>query len=168
MYRIEDALQQAYGFNQASDEEWLPIKEYPGYVISNYGQVYSWRSNSVLNGTDRPDGFIQINLRKVDETHSRLLHQLVGDTFIECPDPSYQIVHINGDRWNNHVSNLEWVVRRGKRGEKPVRVTVFGESRDYRSHAEAARFLGVSKPTIANILARNGRYGDVYIESLEF
>ena len=77
------------------------------YMISNYGRVYCKRGYMVSSFINR-NGYIEC---KLDE-HNELVHRLVAITFI--PNIKFMELDVNhkdGIKYNNHVSNLEWVNR---------------------------------------------------------
>lgn len=97
-------------------EIWKPIKGFEDrYDISNLGRVYSKRRKKILTQTpsyqEKRRGYNQVCLFGSDnKKHTKLVHRLVAETFIENLDPEYlvQVNHKNGDKTDNRVDNLEW------------------------------------------------------------
>lgn len=54
-------------------------------------------------------GYKQVRLRKDGKTYTYSVHRLVAFTFISNPVNKPCINHIDSNRSNNHVDNLEWV-----------------------------------------------------------
>lgn len=99
-------------------EIWKPIVDYEGlYEISNYGRVRTVErkvGNRTLTARIRkPDimkGYHCIGLIKDKHTKVYRIHRLVMAHFgLEQPSVDHQINHIDGDKSNNQISNLEWV-----------------------------------------------------------
>ena len=93
-------------------EVWKPIKGYEGlYEISNFGRVKSYRNGGemFMRQILDKDGYLIIGLKR--DGHSKLMkvHRLVGMAFIPNPENKPHINHIDYNRSNNHVENLEWV-----------------------------------------------------------
>ena len=102
-------------------EQWKDIKGYEGlYQVSNYGRVKSLPKKRIT-GT----GFyiqkerimsLQIKTKRYygvvltkDGTHKNfLVHRLVADAFIENPNNYEEVNHIDCNKLNNKVENLEW------------------------------------------------------------
>lgn len=100
------------------DEEWRDIAEYEGkYQISNYGRVRSLsRLVRKLHGLRNLCGRILTPTRSgfymaimFGDRRKQLVHRLVARAFIPNPQLKPCVNHINGDKYNNHISNLEWV-----------------------------------------------------------
>lgn len=95
-------------------EEWRDIKGYEGkYQISNYGNVRSLNYHrsgecKLMSPVLKKTGYYQINLHLNGKYKSKMIHKLVADAFLENPDNLPVVNHIDGDKTNNHVSNLEW------------------------------------------------------------
>ena len=53
-------------------------------------------------------GYKQVNLQKNKKTYGKLVHRLVAEAFIENKNNKKCINHIDGDKLNNRVDNLEW------------------------------------------------------------
>ena len=104
--------------------KWLPVKNYEGhYEVSESGEVRS--VDRVVPVTNQPDrlvkskviyqttnvqvGYKQVSLWKNNKGTSLYVHRLVAETFIPNPQNKPEVNHIDGNRQNNHVSNLEWV-----------------------------------------------------------
>lgn len=98
-------------------EEWRPIKDYPNYEISNYGQIRSWsrgRSKPLIVklGHDK-NGYLQYPMKTFEGKRKfRRVHQLVLETFVEeKPFQKAEVCHNDGNPQNNIVTNLRWDTR---------------------------------------------------------
>lgn len=95
-------------FNQ--EQEWFDIPGYNGkYQINKNGQV---KSNTKLSKgrlltTQINSGYVRV---KLNESY-KSLHRLVAITFIPNPNNLEQVNHIDGNKQNNSVNNLEWICR---------------------------------------------------------
>ena len=81
------------------------------YMISNKGNVYSKNIKRNLKLTPNTRGYLRVAIHIPGErTHVVSVHSMVIETFKgPKPSPEYQIDHIDGDKSNNYVENLEWV-----------------------------------------------------------
>lgn len=117
----------------SDSEVWKDIVGYEGlYKVSNKGNVYSVERISsqgnkwggiTLKPARHRDGYIYVALCKNGIKNYKLIHRLVAETFIPNPKGFLEINHIDEDKINNHVENLEWCTRKhninhGKRTEK--------------------------------------------------
>lgn len=83
------------------------FRKYKEYNINENGVVVGV-SGRVVNGTKNSKGYLQTtgsNKKKY------LIHRLVAECWIECPGEFclYQVNHIDGNKLNNVITNLEWV-----------------------------------------------------------
>lgn len=90
------------------DEVWLPIKEYETrYLISNFGEVKSIKHNRILKKELRRN-YWSVQLFDGKRYKHFLIHRLVGIHFISNSNNLSYINHIDENKLNNCVSNLEW------------------------------------------------------------
>ena len=89
-------------------EIWKPIKGYENlYKISNLGRVISIKTNKIRKlGYDK-DNYLKIELYN-KSYKSVKVHRLVAEAFIPNPCHYSQVNHIDGNKSNNRVDNLEW------------------------------------------------------------
>jgi hypothetical protein len=101
------------------EEIWKPINGYEDkYLISNLGNVkslYRWNGKAfykreyLLNKyVNKHNGYVYICLTKNNKIKNVRLHRLVAKTFIHNPKNLPQVNHIDGNKLNNKVDNLEW------------------------------------------------------------
>lgn len=84
--------------------------KYP-YFITDDGRVYSELTNKYLATVLDKNGYVKVRLMSTDgKRHRYSVHRLVMENFKPRSDMStLQVNHINGDKTNNYLSNLEWV-----------------------------------------------------------
>ena len=74
------------------------------YEISNLGNIKNVKNKRLLKNYDRKDSYSSIYLCK--KTYN--IHRLVGITFLPNPDNKPTINHIDKNKHNNKLKNLEW------------------------------------------------------------
>lgn len=105
------------------NELWKDIKGYEGlYKVSNYGRVKSMsryrkginnklvllKDKILKSNDDCSKGYLVVSLSKENKHKNYKIHRLVAETFIPNPNNYPQVNHIDGDKHNNNINNLEW------------------------------------------------------------
>ncbi len=90
-----------------------PIKDYEGlYSITEYGEIWSNHRNIYRKHNIIQTGYHQVRLCKNGIIKSYYIAKLVAKAFIPNPENKTQVNHIDGNKDNNHASNLEWMTPR--------------------------------------------------------
>lgn len=104
-------------------EIWKDIEGFENmYQVSNLGKVKSLPrtilrkdgkklqiKEQILKGSKDTKGYIQVELKKDGKRNIKVIHRLVANAFISNKDNKEQVNHIDGNKENNCISNLEWV-----------------------------------------------------------
>ena len=149
------------------DEQWKQIImngiEYD-YLISNHGRVFSLKRQKMLKPRKHTGGYLKVKLFKNDKEKYFLIHRLVAIHFIPNNDEEKtEVNHIDENKENNHVENLEWCTREynmryGTRIERQKKTTLDSgrgkrvrcveTHQEFESVHEASRFLGVDNSSL--------------------
>lgn len=78
------------------------------YLIYDTGKVYSQLTNKFLKGDVDRYGYLHYILYKDRKKKHFTAHRLVAIHFIPCNDWSLTVNHKDGNKLNNHFTNLEW------------------------------------------------------------
>ena len=161
------------------DERWLPVPECPNdYYISTKGRLWSVADQCFYYGYEvKSKGYREMSLTYDDKKHRKLLHQIMGETFLDNPKGYPLVRHLDDDGSNNEIENLEWgdqlmnvhdCIRNGhfkyfseydrekamqKRRMPIVAVNIrTGEKTHFQSQQEASRKLNVDQSSIWAVL----------------
>ena len=98
---------------QSAAEQGYEMKDIPGwenlYACTTDGKIWSHRSKKFLKPTKNPRGYLHVTFTKDNKRYDYRVHRLVAMTFIDNPNNKEQVNHIDGDKLNNYLNNLEWV-----------------------------------------------------------
>lgn len=83
------------------------------YYVTVYGDIISTKNFKqgkiiLLEQTINTSGYLQVGLYKDSRIKSHRIHRLVAQAFIPNPENKPQINHINEDKLDNRIENLEW------------------------------------------------------------
>lgn len=150
-------------------EQWADIRRFPNHQVSTYGRIRNKRTGYILKPMSDRYGYLRLSIGNVDNVQ---IHRVVCDTFHgPPPNANSQVNHIDGDKQNNHVENLEWcspsenlrhacthglldpsigLKRAVEVNLKPVRIIETNQI--FKSVKDCAEFLGVNPNRVSRCL----------------
>lgn len=174
------------------NEQWRPVVGWEGsYEVSNLGRVRGVTriitfSNGakprVLKGTlikpfPMHTGYLKVAFNRHSRKKNKTVHRLVAEAFIPNPENKPHINHLDGDKTNNRVDNLEWctrvenmrhcheVLKKGSRPKRPIRCVETGET--YESLHAAARAKNILVKNLPRSLKKGRTTGGFHWEYIE-
>lgn len=128
---------------------------------TNNGQRYT--KGRVLSAYQMPNGYLQVQLSKGDKREKHYVHRLVAITFLENKNGLPEVNHIDGNKRNNRIDNLEWVSHKENQAhmvkngltKKAFRLKNLENNHVYSSLCEAERETGMDRHKIKEMCAKN-------------
>ena len=146
-----------------------------GHTICPDGTIIS-PNGIVLKQWSNECGYQCVSLWICGKKYTRKVHRLVALAYVPNPDDKPQVNHIDEDKTNNHVSNLEWVTAkenmnhgtgytsRAKKCMVPVAQYENGvKIAEFESVTAAAKALGVRHSNICQSMSRGTRVHRKYL-----
>jgi hypothetical protein len=94
-----------------NENEFYDIKNFKGYKINKKGEIYSDKSKQILK-TRICNGYKTINFVVNKKNNNLAIHRLVALTFLPHIEGKNIVNHINSDKLDNRLENLEWVTQK--------------------------------------------------------
>lgn len=156
------------------------VEGYEGrYKISEDGKVWSCINNKFLKLSKGSHGYLMVSLCYEDTVCSYLVHRLVAQAYVANPENKRTVNHIDGNKSNNYVDNLEWatytenvrhafgnklIVHTPRKTKKVLQYTLDGKLiAEYNSQNEACKSFGLKSGTLSPALNRYQNTAHGYI-----
>ena len=161
---------------------WKVIPAFGGrYEASETGEIRHSLNKNIRKARTNKFGYLQLNFSRNDGTGKSdtiLVHRLIAMTFIPNPNDLPEVNHKDGNKQNNHVSNLEWCtysengkhahkmgLQQSQKGEKHIKAKLTNDQAErirqlYKegvSQQKLADLFNVSQRTVSRII-RGERY----------
>ena len=136
---------------------WITLEEFPIYEINQYGDIRNKRTGHIKKPSVDKWGYHQVHLSKGihGKSHSKTVHRLVATTFYDGDHSNLQVNHIDGNKQNNFIANLELVtgsenvkhaydthIRKPSGGRGPIRkIRIVETGQVFDNMAECAKYV---------------------------
>lgn len=141
----------------------IDIQGYEGrYAITEEGQVWSHLSKKFLRPYNNGHGYLCIKLIDANgKNKTKRINRLVAEAYLPNPEGKRDVEHLDNDRKNNKLSNLQWATRSEncrnennnrnvERRRTPIKCVETGEV--FKNQKEAAASVGVCRYNINNVI----------------
>lgn len=91
------------------------IDKFPFHSVTKDGRIFSHKNNIFMNVSTNEEGYQRITLRNGNYEKKFLVHRIVALAFIPNPLNKPQVNHIDSNKSNNCVENLEWITNKENR-----------------------------------------------------
>lgn len=135
---------------------WKNIEGYSKYQLNIHGQVRNVKTGRLIKHWVHTAGYYAVELCESGCRKKHLVHRLIAEAFLDNPHNKDCVNHIDGNKKNNDIGNLEWC----SKGENNVHaIEVLGKLRKqircvetgkvFESMTEASRVLGIGISSIS-------------------
>lgn len=137
-------------------EKWEEIKDFSNYEISNKGNIRRKDTKQLLKQQTSIHGYKNILLWKDGKPKNCRIHRLVLESFKPIDNcKSLQVNHIDTNRENNNLNNLEWVTPKENCNKKKKKEIFYNSQQCYdkngkmfNSYREAGKYYNISPNTV--------------------
>ncbi len=159
---------------------WKDISNWENkYEVDEHGNVRNKRTRRFLKGDVNSAGYLRVCLYDKGRSQKYFRHRLVAMLFLENPSRLPEVNHIDGDKTNNSVTNLEWcnrchneheARRKGFKSYKPFLVSFGnGEIKKYEFVSSLSNEIGITKRAVQNYLqGKSCGYKSRGIKSIQY
>lgn len=149
-------------FSNLDLTKFVPVTGHDGYVINKNGTLYNIKSKRFVSAAVK-NGY----MRYAVDWKRRLVHEVLADQFIPNPNHYDTVDHVDCNKLNNDLNNLEWVTREENKkraydnGLTVVIKTLVTFSKDNDSFTllgleNASRVFNIKKSTLCTMIKRYG------------
>ena len=97
---------------ESNKEVWLDVHGWENiYEVSSFGRIRNKETGHIKAFHITKFGYCRLTLYKGKLSKKYAVHRLVAEAFIPNPQNKPQVNHIDGNKQNNRVDNLEWVTQ---------------------------------------------------------
>ena len=89
-------------------ETFVKIEAFEKYEVSNLGRVRNMKSGRILKPQLHRDGYLVHLLCENNKKKNLFLHRIIATAFIDNPEGKPCVNHIDENKLNNDLRNLEW------------------------------------------------------------
>lgn len=149
---------------------WKKMDKYPNYSISEYGDVKNNITNKILKKTLNKKGYERIDL---SYNKHLLIHKLVYESFIGKINRKLVVDHIDGNKKNNHYSNLQQITSREntRKGNRCKRITIKDNNKqliiEFNTFNELLEYIGYSHYYTLSTITKSRKFKNKEYEILD-
>lgn len=150
---------------EVAEELWSPVSGFDKYEVSKNGEIRNTKTGKLLSQYKNRRGYKKVCLYLDGKKKYLFAHRIVAMAFIknDYPDTCTQVNHINENKGDNRVENLEWVTpseninhgtcieRRAKSQSRTVEMTYRGIRVLFDSTRDASERTGIPRKAIQDV-----------------
>ena len=154
-------------------EIWKDIENFEGmYQVSNFGRVRSvdrfdsigrLQKGNIKAIRDNGHGYKVVQMYKDNKPKIGYIHRLVATAFLENPDNKPEVHHIDSDRSNNKLENLQWVTSK-ENNNFPEHIKSMKKNPNWLKNSKSAMAKARDKAIVVNSYRTRFTRGDVSLE----
>lgn len=149
--------------------EFTQIPGYHNYLLSKEGLVFSIKKGIILSARYTTKGYLQVDLHTDKNKKTFYIHRLVAESFIPNPENKPQVNHLDGNKSNNNVCNLDWATAKENSihainnglhavvkyipNFKPKEIENYITGEKFKSIKEAANAIGITAAHLSKCLS---------------
>lgn len=146
------------------EEIWKTIPDLPRYAISNKGRLRNIDTGKILKTRISKLGYEEVTISYNKIQYFRSIHRLVAQAFIPNQENKPEVNHIDENKLNNHITNLEWstrkeninhgtwIERKIKANQKPIYAFKDGIGAEFESTKQFAEQYGAHSTNVTHAL----------------